>query len=77
VVGQLVSCLLTHDLFPLYQSRFRAGHATETAVLRVLSDLLQAPNGGECGVLTLLAALDTVDDAILLERLDTSYGLSA
>ena len=58
---------------------FRAGHSTETAVLRVLSDLLQAADSGESGVLALLdlsAAFDTVDYAILLERLETSLGLS-
>jgi Reverse transcriptase (RNA-dependent DNA polymerase) len=77
--SQLVSYLLTDDVFPLRQSGFRAGHSTETAVLRVLSDLLHAADGGEYGVLVpldLSAAFDTVDHAILLERIETTFGTS-
>ena len=56
---------------------FRPGHSTETAVLRVLSDLLQAVNSGDVAalVLDLSAAFDTVDHAILCRRLRLSFGL--
>ena len=50
--------------------------STETAVLRVLADILLALDAGNLAVLTLLdlsAAFDSVD--ILLQRLQRSYGL--
>ena len=47
------------------QSGFRVGHSTETAVLRVLSDMLDSVDGaGEVASLVLLdlpAAFDTAD----------------
>ena len=59
---------------------YRAGHSTETAVLKVLSDILLAIDAGNLSALVLLldlsAAFDTVDPNILTQRLKTSYGLS-
>ena len=46
VAQQLNSYLTSTNLLPSLQSGFRAGHSTETAVLRVLSDLLEAVHGG-------------------------------
>jgi len=68
-----------NNLLPICQSAYRANHSTETAVLQVGSDLLQAVDTGDIGVLVLLdlsAAFDTVDHSILLERLATSCGLA-
>ena len=51
----------------------------ETAVLRVLSDILSALDSGNLAMLTLLdlsAAFDNVDNQTLLQRLRKSYGLS-
>jgi Reverse transcriptase (RNA-dependent DNA polymerase) len=48
-------------------------------VLKVISDILRAVDGGELALLALLdlsAAFDTVDHAILLRRLGKSYGIS-
>jgi len=67
------------DLLPPLQSGFRQGHSTETAVLRVLSDILQAVDRGDLAALVLLdllAAFDTVDHIILLERLQQTFGIS-
>ena len=55
-----------------------ANHSTETAVLKVLSDILTALDSGNLTVLMLLdlsAAFDSVDHAALLRRLRVSYGL--
>ena len=54
------------------QSAYRAYHSTETAVLKLLSDILLAVDNGDLAVLTLLdlsAAFDTVDYGILLHRI--------
>ena len=78
VSQQLVSYLKDNNLLPDRQSAYRAYHSTETAVLRVLSDILLALDSGNIAVLTLLdlsAAFDSVDHATLLQRLQTSYGL--
>jgi len=75
IVCQLLLYKLTSaDLFPTLQSGFRAGHSTETAVLRVLSDIIRAVDRGDVAVAALVlldqsAAFDTVDHHILLQRL--------
>jgi len=51
---------------------YRAHHSTETAVLKVVGDILLALDSGN---LALLSLLDTVDHDTLLRRLQTSYGL--
>jgi len=61
--------LSSTDLIPPLQSSYRQGHSTETVVLRVLSDILQAVDNGDLAALVLLdmsAAFDTVDHSILL-----------
>ena len=78
VARQLLDYLTTSRLLPDLQSAYRANHSTETAVLKVLADILRAVDGGDLACLTLLdlsAAFDTVDHAILLRRLNESYGL--
>ena len=69
---------MTAHLLPSLQSGFRPGHSTETAALRVFSDILEAVDSGDVAALVLLdlsAAFDTVDHAILCRRLQVSYGL--
>ena len=70
--------LTASRLLPDLQSAYRANHSTETAVLKVLADILFAVDTGDLALLTLLdlsAAFDTVDHETLLERLRVSYGL--
>ena len=79
ILTQLTRYLTANGLFPKFQSGFRRYHSTETAVLRVLSDIYSAIDQDQVSLLALLdvsAAFDTVDHGILLERLSTSYGLS-
>jgi len=77
VSRQLVNYLQTFDLLPSLQSGFRSGHSTETAVLRVLSDILEAVDSGDVAALVLLdlsAAFDTVDYDVLLRQMHLSFG---
>ena len=78
VSKQLVKYLQDNDLLPSLQSAYRANHSTETAVLKILADILQALDSGNFALVTLLdlsAAFDSVDHDTLLRRLQTSYGL--
>ena len=78
VARQLLDYLVASRLLPELQSAYRANHSTETAVLRVLADILLAVDAGDVALLTLLdlsAAFDTVDHDTLLRRLRVSYGL--
>jgi len=74
----MLEYLVNGGLLPDSQSAYRAYHSTETAVLKVQSDILRAVVGGDLVVLALLdlsAAFETVHHDILLHRLDVSYGL--
>jgi hypothetical protein len=79
VAQQLISYLKTADLLPLHQSAYRPFHSTETAVLHVLTEILNAADRGDVSALVMLdlsAAFDTVDHDILLRRLMLSYGVT-
>ena len=70
---------VANNLYEPYQSAYRAGHSTETAVLRVQSDILSEIDNGKCVFLVLLdlsAAFDTVSHHILLKRLANKYGVT-
>jgi len=76
VSEQLVKYLTVSRLLPDRQSSYRRFHSTETAVLRVLFDILTTLDSGNLAMLTLLdlsAAFDSVDRKILLHRQQTSY----
>ena len=66
-------------LYPLFQSAYRAGHSTETALLKVQNDILLAMDRQHVILLVLLdlsAAFDTVDHRVLLRRLEVTYGIT-
>jgi len=58
---------------------YRSYHSTETAILKVMSDIFLALDSGDLAILPLLdlsATFDTVDHYILLKRLNISYRIS-
>jgi hypothetical protein len=76
----MVKYLKHFDLSPPLQSGFHEGHPTETAILKVLSDLHMAVDRGDFRILVLLdlsAAFDTVDRNVLLQRLEKAFNIGA
>ena len=72
-VKQLVDYLEVSEFMPKLQSACRKHHSTETAVLRVLSDILTAMDN-QLALLDLSAVFHCVDHDILLSRLQSSFG---
>ena len=62
-----------------FQSAYRQAHSTETALVCVQNDILRAIDNQHAVFMLLLdlsAAFDTVDHEILLQRLDSNFGLT-
>ena len=62
----------------MFESAYKVAHSTETALLKVQSDILNAIDKQESVLhllLDFLAAFNTVDYVILLSRLNTRYGI--
>ena len=77
---QLNEYLSANNLIPRFQSAYRQGHSTETALLRVWSDMLMAADNRKVTLLSLLdmsAAFDCVDHSILLHRLQVAVGIGS
>jgi hypothetical protein len=79
VCCQLKTYLRDHQFLVPQQSAYRKHHSTETATLKVASDIFNAADTGRVTILVLLdlsAAFDTVDHEILVRQLETTYGIS-
>ena len=75
---QLENYIESNNLHATSQSGYRKYCSTETAIIRTYDDIQQSLNNKKYVVLLLLdssAAFDTVDHGILLERLESDYGL--
>jgi hypothetical protein len=62
-----------------FQSAYRRGHSTETAVLRMLNDVYHTADNGSRTMLLQLdlsSAFDTLDTITLLRRLRFTFGIS-
>ena len=78
VIMQITEHMALYDLGEQFQSAYTANRSTETALLKVKSDILDAVDRQEVTFLVLLdlsAAFDTVDHAILLLRLYQRIGI--
>ncbi len=79
VAAQLLDHLSVNNILSDHQSAYRLNYSTETALLCILEDLLSAADSGDGSALLLLdlsAAFDTIDHAILIERLSLHCGVS-
>ena len=79
VAKRLDDHMLDNNLYSSVQSAYRERHSTETALLKVQSDILTALDSGSGAVLLMLdlsAAFDTIDHGILLSRLNSLYGIN-
>ena len=79
VLDQLISHIYNNNLHEIFQSAYKANHSTETALLKVTSDILDEIDNKNVCILTLLdlsAAFDTIDHKILVKRLETTFGIS-
>ena len=71
--------LLGSANFSEYQSAYRKGHSTDTALLEVFDGVYTAADNKQVTVLIgldLSAAFDTVDHEILLQRLQSEFGVT-
>lgn len=76
---QLRPLITGADCFPSMQSAYRAAHSTETALLKITSDIRSAMDtkAGTCLLsLDISAAFDALDHQVLLQRALDSFGLS-
>ena len=72
VASRLNDHLINNNLYEKMQSAYRTCHSTETALIKVHSDILQAIDNRKGVILVLLdlsAAFDTIDHNILISRL--------
>ena len=70
--------MVASGIYPLFQSTYRQYHSTETALLRVINDILLKVNSQDVTLLVLLdlsAAFDTVSHDELLDRLHNDVNL--
>ena len=77
--NQFVNHLNANGLIDPLQSAYRSSHSTETALIKVMSDIISDIDSRHVVLIVLLdmsAAFDTVDHKILLHRLRISYAVS-
>ena len=66
-----------NDLFPPYQSAYRANYSCETALLKIVNDILWHMENKKVTILVamdLSVAFDTVDHDVLLNVLEKEFG---
>jgi hypothetical protein len=79
VASQLMSHLYEHHLLDPLQSAYRKGHSTETALLKIKSDvdaILDEGDGVALVLLDLSCAFDTLDHATLIKRMEEYFGIT-
>ena len=79
VAVQLVNHIERHNLMEVHHLAYHAYHSTETALLKVKTDVIRALENQEVACLILLdlsTAFDTIDHNTLLRRLETRFAVT-
>lgn len=79
VLAQLNDYLNKNEMFSKYQSAYRKLHSCETALTKITDDILRFLDAGKCAFILFLdlsAAFDTLDHNLLLDILQTKFGIS-
>ena len=78
VLSRLKAHVLSSGNFCEFQSAYRAGHSTETALLRVFNDVVRNIDNQRVTIwlaLDISAAFDTIDFGVLADRLKVKFGI--
>ena len=78
VAAQIKQYITDNNLYPEFQSAYRSGHSTESALLRVHNDIAVALDRGDDVILVLLdlsSAFDTIDQFELIKMLEVKFGI--
>jgi hypothetical protein len=78
VIMQFNEHVQKNNLGDTKQSAYKKFHSTETLLLRIHDDIMTSLDKGEVVMLVLLdlsAAFDTIDNKIILDRLNMNYGI--
>ena len=70
--------MVQHLIYPVLQSSYCAGHSTETALLKVMNDIMHSMNSQCVALLVLLdlsVVFDTVNHEIPVNRMQKKFGL--
>lgn len=79
IASQFEKHVTNNNLEEISQSAYKKFHSTETALLKVQSDILQILDSGETAGLVLLdlsVAFDTIDQETLISRLNKSFHIT-
>ncbi len=77
-VARLEEHLQVHSLYDPFQSAYKSGYSTETALMHLSNCILTSLDAGKCVLLAALdlsAAFDTIDHTLFLKRLHSLYGV--
>ena len=80
VCNRLIEHIDKNQLYEPLQSAYRKGHSTETALVKVHNDILMNLDSNRGVILILLdlsAAFDTIDHALMIQRLESRIGIKA